>query len=163
MYQAVRKKLRVKMLTRVGWLEGTLHMPERSFLADFMTAAPEFVALTDVTSPARPAPLPYFSLSRDALRVVTVPPEVVNVSSGQEKGALRRHKVYLVLDTGTIVGEIEALPNTRVSDFFSHRRGFVPVFDATLEIGAIAGASAVSEHCGTALVLVDHVVGVGEM
>ena len=84
MYQTVRKKLQVQMLTRVGWLGGTIHLPERSFLADFLTSAPEFLALTNVTSPTRPDRIPYFSLSHAALRVVTVPAEEKALSSEQE-------------------------------------------------------------------------------
>ena len=163
MYQAIRKKLNVQLLTRVGWLTGTLHMPERARLGDFLTAAPAFLTLTDVRSPLKREPIPFFSLSNSALRVVTLPPAEIPTTPERDVSPTKRHRVFVVLDTGTITGEIEALANTRVSDFFAHRRGFVPIFKAKLEIGPIAGAPAVSQNCDCVLVSADHLVGVGEL
>jgi hypothetical protein len=162
MYQTAKRQLRVQMLTRIGWLEGTLHLPERAFLGDYLTHAPEFLTLTDVTSPTRPEPLPYFSLSHDALRVVTVPPGE-KIGAEREQGVTTSHEVHVVLDAGTISGSIEALRDTRVSDFFAHRRGFVPLANAKMKIISVGGAPPVSQDCEMVLVSADHLIGVGEL
>ena len=64
-YKPQQRAVPSAVLTRGGWLRGTLHVPEKSRLADALNRQGEFQRITDVQMPGRFESLAFLAVYRD--------------------------------------------------------------------------------------------------
>lgn len=66
--ESLERKVRARLLTERGWVEGTLRLPKAVRLVDWLNHGGHFLTLSDVEIGA--AALVYVSLRKSAIRVV---------------------------------------------------------------------------------------------
>jgi hypothetical protein len=117
------------MLTDAGWVQGKLHVPERSRLLDFFDHAPEFVALTEVQAEGRDAPLPFLAVQRRAV-LFLIPPEDELPPEEPLARPTKGQSMACLLRGGWLSGRVRAPLEMRLSDYLGHHPGFVVLYDA---------------------------------
>jgi hypothetical protein len=120
-------KVRAQVRTSLGWLEVTFHVPEGRALDDHLTHAPPFVATTDAKLLRTGRTFEFLDLRLAGVSMVA---PVDGVAPPAAASSLT--DVLVVVNSGTIDGQVALLPGARVSDHFAHRRGFLAVRSATL-------------------------------
>jgi hypothetical protein len=152
----------VNLLTDLGWLAGTFHVPTRQSLADFLAPGNHIVKVTRVRIPNENERLPFVALRRDAILVVepTQADELVDtLGSG---GRTSSHRVGCLLPTGILHGTIEVLINVRVSDFLRQQPGLAVLQDCALVPYGQPPDSNHGRRMRTALVNLGRVTGMAE-
>ncbi len=121
-----------RFLTFAGWLRGSLHVPPKVQLVDFLNRGEVLFRLTDASLPETLGVQPFFALQRSA--VIAVIPEVADEKlPAMPVGALQEHPTSWLLPDGSVVhGTIGLLHGVRVSDHLMHRSGFVALREATV-------------------------------
>jgi hypothetical protein len=160
-YAAPQRQVRCRILTHLGWLEGELHLPERAFLVEYLSHAPDFVTLTDVSFPNDARTMPYLALQHRACLVV-IPDEEETRIAMEKVSESESHSVLCILEDASVEGRVEVVRDNRVSDYLMHRRGFLLVEDAQVSTRDPTGAWHTTRD-GAMLVNADRTVGVAEL
>lgn len=130
-YRPDQRQPKVQILTRGGWVSGTLHVPAKNAMVDYMNRPQEFFRMTDVSLQGRDAPLPFLALHRSAMMLL-VPPADEEVLEQRTGGPWETKPVTCLLEFGVVDGTIDVHQGIRVSDFFQNRQGFVLIEEARL-------------------------------
>ena len=121
----VQRKLGI--LSRAGWMTGTLHVPRLRLLSDAIDTAGDFLRLSDVTLPNQLGKVPFFALHRRAATFVVPMDDVKGYDINAITAAKNHFEVSCLFEQGAaLVGELEILVGLRVSDYLTHR-GLMPV------------------------------------
>ncbi len=159
-YRPPQREVALRILTRRAWLDGTLRLPVSAHLLDYLRHAPRFLTLTGVQAEGSEREIPYFSLQRDAMAVV-IPPEGEAGESLPETSPVVSHRVYCLLEQGSIRGTLRVLEHVRVSDYFMNRESFVMLHECVARLPDATGVT-VEQRVPAAVVHSRHILGVSE-
>ena len=122
-YKPQQRAVPSTILTRGGWLRGTLHVPEKNRLAETLGRG-EFQRVTEVAMPGRFEHLEFLAVHRDAMFLVV--PETNEDDDPPRNPHEQRewHRVGFLLEGGVVEGSLATLKDVRVSDFFANRTDF---------------------------------------
>jgi len=164
MHYPTTPQLRVSsdnLLTDLGWCSGTLHVPGRQSLVDFLAPGSHIVKVTRVRVPNETERLPFIGFRRDAIHVV----EPTQSDELLEAGAVGRtssHRVGGLLGEGILHGTLEVLVNVRVSDFLRQQPGLAVLRDCSLVPYGQPSDSNQARRMRSALVNLSRLSGVAE-
>lgn len=128
--QPDHRLLAVRLLTSAGFIDGTLRVLRRAFLADLWDHAPDFVPLTDVQLPGLPERVPFFAVRRQDVVVLIPPADDALIS--QSRGHEVDHAMSALLpDRFVVGGTVGVLHDVRLSDHL-RKPVTIVVRDATL-------------------------------
>jgi len=150
----------VNLLTDLGWCAGTLHVPGRQSLLDFL-AGSQTVKVTRVRIPDEAERLPFIGFRRDAVLVVE-PTQADELLEAGSVGRTSSHRVGCLLGDGVLHGSLEVLVNVRVSDFLRQQPGLAVLRDCSLVPYGQPSDSNQARRMRSALVNLSRVTGVAE-
>jgi hypothetical protein len=156
--QSPDRRVRLRILTERGWIEGSLQLPRVARLVDWLNHTASFLTISDVR--IGDTDLPYLSLRKKAVRLVA-PVREEDVSSYVTAGVPTPRRIWCMLEDGSLRGTLDVLEHVRVSDFLAHHGGFVGLRDAHLHR---RDASGQDERVAlvTAIVPLEGILGVAE-
>lgn len=156
-----QRKAPLRLYTVSGWIEATLHVPEKQPLLDFLNGDRGFLTLTDVSLP-QGTKLPFLALSLDA--VILIQPsldELVEASArSSQRTAIRQ--VSCLFPGGMLMGSLPLPEDTRVSDEMMNSGEFFLVGNCTLGIDAAPSKHAM-EASAHLLLHARKIIGVAEI
>lgn len=155
------RKVPVDVLTGLGWLNGTLHVPAHLALVDHLALGTHALKLTGVGVPNESERLNFLALRRET--VVLVAPALAN--EGDPPGAVAyttELAVACLLPMGMLRGTLRVSYNLRLSDHLQQvgqwltlRRCLLAPYGATAKSPGARGVD-------TAIVNLDHAMGLSE-
>ena len=152
----------VNVLTEVGWVSGTFHVPGRQSLVDFLAPGSHIVKLTRVRIPNERERLPFIGFRRDAI-ILDEPTQADElVDTAGSGGRTTPHRIGCLLGEGILHGTLDVLVNVRVSDFLRQQPGLAVLRDCALVPYGQAAESEQVRRLRYALVNVSRVTGVAE-
>jgi hypothetical protein len=151
----------VNLLTDLGWCAGTLHVPGRQSLADFLAPGTHIVKVSRVRIPDEAERLPFIGFRRDAILVVE-PTQTDELLEAGSVGRTSAHRVGCLLPAGILHGTLEVLVNVRVSDFLRQQPGLAVLRDCSLVPFGQPSDSNQARRMRSALVNLSRVAGVVE-
>jgi hypothetical protein len=107
------RKVSAELLTTLGWLSGTLHVPSHVLLEEHIALGRHDFKLTGVAVPAEPDRLRFLALRRDA--VVVVAPAMAEAEAIPSPFSTPRH-VACLLPGAILRGTLQVFSNMRLSD-----------------------------------------------
>ena len=119
----------VEILVPGGWVSGTLSVPAGQSLTDFLNGAGPFLKLADCRLPGESAPVGFFALQREVIRLVApaAPPEEVETAG--VGGITSPWRISCLFDQGVLDGRLDFLVNLRLSDYLRQQAGYLVVRD----------------------------------
>lgn len=131
-YKPPQSTLAAQVRTAAGPVHGTFHIPKGHSFVDHL-ARFAFWNLTGVTLPGEKGELPFFALRSAAALIVVPEGDEAALQLPPLHGDTEKHRIACLLAKfGTVTGEIELLPNVRVSEYVMHHTGFFCLRDAQL-------------------------------
>jgi hypothetical protein len=161
-YKPQQRAVPATILTRGGWLRGTLHVAEKSRLADALNRQGEFQRVTDVTMPGRFERLDFLAVHRDAMYLVVPELAVDDEPPRNPNDQPEWQRVAFLLEGGVAEGSVATLKDVRVSDFFANRSDFVSIHDVVLRFTP-EGAVAVERRAPRAVINSGCVIGIADL
>jgi hypothetical protein len=152
----------VEILSSLGWLHGTLHVPATQTLLDFFTLSSQVVTATRVRVPQESDVLGFVALRKDAIALIAPTTAGSLLAAPGAFGPTTPRDVACLLDHGVLRGEIDVTVNVRLSD---HLRQHGPHFVVRHCLWAPYGAtlqSLGSKTLDAAIVNMNQVAGVSE-
>lgn len=129
------------ILTDLGWMAATFHVPVRQSLMDFLAPGVQVVKCTRVRVPNYQDRIPFVGLRRDAIFVIEPTQGDELVETAGSVGRTSEHEVGCLLPVGILRGTLEVLVNVRVSDYLRQQPGLVVLRDCQLTpFGEAAGS-----------------------
>jgi hypothetical protein len=104
----------VDVLTDLGWLNGTLHVPRHLALSEFLALGSHALKLTGAGVPDETERLSFVALRRDA--VVLVAPALTEEAAVEASGYTTDLQVACLLPMGMLRGTLRVIYNLRLSD-----------------------------------------------
>lgn len=157
-----QRKVTANILTPVGWLHATMHLPPMQTLFDFINSGQPIVKCTRVRLPKQPLLQSFVALRRES--VVLVAPTIDElVETEGSVGHTRPRKVRCYLDAGTLDGEFEVLINLRISDFLRQQTGLIVLRQTVLTPNEEGSDPTQTRKMPVAIVNLANVVGVAEI
>lgn len=153
------RQVAVDLLTPLGWLNGTLHMPRHLPLAEHLAFGTHDLKLTGVAVPGEPDRLRFLALRRDA--VVVVAPAL----AGEEDVASEyttAHQVACLLPTAVLRGTLRVFVNLRLSDHLQQEGHLVTLRHCLFTPYGSTANSPGARTIHTAIVNVTHGIGISE-
>jgi hypothetical protein len=131
------------ILTTLGWLQGTFHIPKLQSMLDFLAPGVNIIKCSRVRVPGESKTLAFVGLQRDAVHLIEPTQADEHVESPGAVGRTTTRSVACLLPAGVLRGDLEVLVNVRVSDFLRQQQGMFVLRNAVLlPYGAETGASA---------------------
>lgn len=125
------REARCRLYTVAGWMHGTMHIPARVQLLEFLNHSGQIYRMTDVALPGRPSRERFFAVERSAI-IIVIPDNPTEITGVRSIGARRSHHVLWLLPSGSALeGVMDILQDVRVSDHLIHNDGFVVLHGAT--------------------------------
>ncbi len=121
-----------RILTFAGWIEGSLHVMQKSTLLDHLGRGESLLRLTDAWLPGEHMPHPFFALQRASVIAIAPDNDVEPIDSTLSDKPVRRRISWLLSSGGVIEGTIALMEHVRVSDYLVHHDGFVPMEDCRI-------------------------------
>lgn len=157
----IQRKAPVRLFTDSGWMTGTLHVPEKEPLLDFLNSDRTFFTLTEVAL-QHGAKLPFLALARNAILLIEPTEEELVESIGRTSTRTKLRQVSALFQGGMIMGTLALPADSRVSDEVMAASGFLVVGNCTIGLDAPDGPPAM-EAALTVLVSAARLIGVAEM
>jgi hypothetical protein len=123
------RNLSVQVLSSMGWLSATVHLPSQQSLVGFLDQGGRLLCLTGVTVPDRRQPLDFLALRKR--HVILVAPTTES-ELGNESDASVDHHVTCLLESGQVTGLLRGPSRTRLSDYLREHKGFLLLREAEL-------------------------------
>ncbi|MBI4818972.1 MAG: hypothetical protein HY791_22060 [Deltaproteobacteria bacterium] len=159
---ADQREVVTTLLSRSGWVRGTLHVPADATLSEFLESGHEFLPLTKVRIESTEDELPFFALHRSAVLFVMADPDEASKSHKESPAVKEDHELVFLLDVGTIRGKLGVPPQLRLSDFLANPRHYLLVRDVRLKVRD-PWTQVVTAHMQPFVFLsVDAIVGISE-
>ncbi|MFA6958886.1 MAG: hypothetical protein WC538_23690 [Thermoanaerobaculia bacterium] len=115
----------VGIFTRAGWVTGQLHLAAERDLGWYLDGDDSFFRLTEVQLPAEAAPRDFFAVYADEALLV-LPLDNAEQYIAVPEGTSRRD-IACLLAEGTMFGSLDVPLDTRVSDYLTSGRRFIPI------------------------------------
>lgn len=157
-----QRKVTANVLTPLGWLHATMHLPPMQTLFDFLNSGQPIVKCTRVRLPNQPLLQSFVALRRDAITLVAPTIDELVETLGSV-GHTRTRQVRCYLGDGTLDGEFEVLINLRISDFLRQQTGLVVLRQAVLTPNDPGADPAQSRKMPVVIVNLANVVGIAEI
>jgi hypothetical protein len=152
----------VNLLTDLGWFAGTLHVPGRQSLVDFLAPGNHIVKVTRVRIPNESERLPFIAVRRDSISLVEPTQGDELVDTPGSGGRTSSHRVGCLLPVGTLHGSLEVLVNVRVSDYLRQQPGLAVLNDCVLVPYGQAPESTQARKLRVGIVNLSRVTGIVE-
>ncbi len=153
----------VNILTALGWLEGSFHIPKLQSLLDFLAPGVSIIKCSRVRVPGESKTLAFVGLQRDAVHLIEPTQADENIESPGAAGRTTPRNVACLLPAGVLRGDLEVLVNVRVSDFLRQQQGMFMLRNAVLTpYGTDAGAAATFRKFRIVILNPGAAVGVSE-
>ena len=127
------------MLCPLGWIHGTLHVPEEASLLEFLATPTPIIPLTQVRVPRELEIVPFMALHREAMTLVAPVLAQELVDRPSRPGQTATRDVACFLPRGILRGSLEVPLNLRLSDhlrelgeFLVLRHGMLTDYGETL-------------------------------
>jgi hypothetical protein len=159
---ASRPRLRqvpADFLTPLGWLSGTLHVPEHLPLEEHLALGRHDLKLTGVTIPEEPDRLRFLALRRDA--VIVVAPALADEEEPASEFTVARD-VACLLPAGILRGTLRVFSGMRLSDHLQQQGHLVTLRHCLLAPYGATANSAGARSLATAIVNLNHAIGIAE-
>jgi hypothetical protein len=119
------RKVTANVLTDLGWLHGTFHLPPHQSLVDFLAPGVHVIKFTRVQLPQSTERIPFVALRRES--VVLIEPTLGDdlVETAGSVGRTSSRDVTCLLAGGQVRGTLEVLVNVRVSDFLRQQASLI--------------------------------------
>jgi len=156
-----QRKAPVRIYSTSGWIEGTLHVPQRLPLLDFLNEGRRFFTVTEVCL-ERGVNLPFLALARSA--IVFVEPQVDELVEGSARSSVRTRvrQVSCLFPGGMVMGAMALREDARVSDELLDSGRFFLVANCT--VGTDSAGSAPTMAATTHVLLqASKLIGVAEV
>jgi hypothetical protein len=137
---------RVGILTRAGWLTGTLRVPKLHTLADHVETAQRFFRLSDVQLPDTTEKVPFLALQRSAAIFITPLDGQMRNYDRPVPEVASEEEIAFLFDHSMLVGTVDVLYGTRVSDMLMHQNEFIPVRRCSLRAASYLPPEAYATH-----------------
>ncbi|HET8835483.1 MAG TPA: hypothetical protein VFN08_12185 [Gemmatimonadales bacterium] len=158
----ILQRLPIDVLTTLGWLNGTLHLPGHLPLEEYLALGQQDLKLTGVAIPREPERLRFLALRRESVVVVVPPPANEPDHAAASAAFTTTREVACLLPDGMLKGTLRLFSGLRLSDHLQLQGRLVTLRDCLL---TPYGATAQSEHARvlpTALVYLQHAIGFSE-
>jgi hypothetical protein len=111
------RKVNTQILSDLGWLQGTFHVPQHQALMDFFASGVHLMKCTRVRLPEKQDLIPFLAIRREMVVLVqpTLPDELVEAPGSNGRTTPRQVECYLL--QGHLQGSLQVLVNVRVSDY----------------------------------------------
>jgi len=155
------RQVTVEILSTLGWLHGTLHIPVAQTLLDYLTLSSHLITATRVRVPHEPDLLGFVALRRDSITLIA-PTLSIPLPVPTSHGSTSPRDVACLLDHGVLRGQLDVTVNLRLSD---HLRQYGPYLILRHCMVAPYGATLQSPESKTleaAVVNLNRVAGVSE-
>jgi hypothetical protein len=123
------RRTEVEILVPGGWVHGTLSIPAAQSLTDFLHGAGTFLKLADCRLPGESAPVGFFALQREAVRLVAPAAPPNEVETEGVGGITSPWRISCLFDQGVLDGRLDFLVNLRLSDYLRQQAGYLVVRD----------------------------------
>ena len=119
------RRVTANILTGLGWLHGTFHLPPHQSLVDFLAPGVPVIKFTRVQLPQTTELIPFVALRREA--VVLIEPTLGDdlVETAGSTGRTSPRDVICLLTAGQVRGTLEVLVNVRVSDYLRQQASLI--------------------------------------
>jgi hypothetical protein len=119
------RKVTANVLTNLGWLHGTFHLPPHQSLVDFLAPGVDVIKFTRVQLPQTTELIPFVALRREAVMLIepTLGDDLVETAGSVGRTSPR--DVICLLAAGQLRGTLEVLVNVRVSDFLRQQASLI--------------------------------------
>jgi hypothetical protein len=156
------QRLPVDILTTLGWLNGTLHLPSHLPLEEHLALGRDDLKLTGVAIPREADRLRFLALRRESV-IVVVPPLTNGQDDDPSSAAFTTtREVACLLPGWMLKGTLRLFTGLRLSDHLQLQGRLVTLRHCLL---APYGATAQSDHARalpTAIINLDHAIGFSE-
>lgn len=122
----------VRMLTRTGWIEGTMRLTGIVRIVDFI-ANEEFLRLTNVRFEDDENRVEFIAVRCDSILFLIVDSNE-NLDSVQTVGFQDEHRVTCWIDCGAVQGVMLIRLGARLSDFLARHAGLVVVRECSYRV-----------------------------
>jgi len=155
-------RLPVDILTTLGWLNGTLHLPSHLPLVEHLTLGHHDLKLTGVAVPQEPDRLRFLALRRDAVMVVA--PALADVEENQSAlGFTTARDVACLLPSGLLRGTLRIFTGLRLSDHLQLQGRLVTLRHCLLSPYGATAKSDCARELPMVMVNLDHTIGISEL
>lgn len=156
------RRVATQILSPLGWMQATLHVPLEIPLLDFLANPNPVIALTHVRLPKEPDPVPFLAVDRDALIVVAPAFAQELLETAGRFGRTVARDVACFLPGGILRARLEVPLNLRLSDhlrqageFLVLQHGMFTPYGETLQSPESRGLQAI-------VLRRSHAVGIAE-
>lgn len=153
------RQVPAEVLTSLGWLSGTLHVPAHLPLIEHLALGRHDLKLTGVTVPGEPDRLRFLALRRDA--VVVVAPSLEEAEEPPSEFITAR-EVACLLPGGVLRGTLRVFSGLRLSDHLQQQGHLVTLRHCLLAPYGATANSAGARSLHTAIVNLGHAIGIAE-
>ena len=150
------------ILTDLGWLAGTFHVPQRQSLMDFLGSGVGVIKCTRVRVPGEETRLPFVAIRRDAVLVIEPTQGDELIETAGSIGRTAPHRIGCLLPAGILTGALDVLVNVRVSDFLRQQPGLALLHDCRLAPYGQSQDAPQTRRLRTAIVNLSRVTGIAE-
>ena len=156
------RQVTVEILSTLGWLHGTLHVPVAQTLLDYYTLSSQLIAATRVRVPQEPDLRGFVALRRDAITLVAPTLSGPLLAVPGSHGPTVARDVACLLDHGVLRGQLEVTVNLRLSDHLRQQGPYVVLRHCMLAPYGATIQSPDSKTFEAAIVNLLRVAGVSE-
>jgi hypothetical protein len=150
------------VLTSLGWLHGTFHVPRLQSLLDFLAPGVSLVKFSRVRIPNESKTLAFLGLQRDAIQLIEPTQPDEHIESPGAVGRTTPRTVACLLPSGILRGELEVLVNVRVSDFLRQQQGMFVLRNGVLAPYGTDPAASTARKFKAVILNPGTVIGVSE-
>jgi hypothetical protein len=153
------RQVAVDLLTTLGWLNGTLHVPRHLPLEEHLALGRHDLKVTGVAVPHEPERLRFLSLRRDAVAVVA--PALAEEEEPVSEQTTAR-QVACLLPGGILRGTLRVWVNLRLSDHLQQQGQLITLRRCFLAPYGATAHSPEARTLHTAIVNLTHALGISE-
>jgi hypothetical protein len=156
------RRVTANILTDLGWLHGTFHLPPHQSVVDFLAPGVQVIKFTRVQLPQTVELIPFVALRREA--VVLIEPTLGDdlVETAGSGGRTSPRDVICLLAAGQVRGTLEVLINVRVSDFLRQQASLIVLRRCVFAPHGEPANSTKTRQMGCVIVNLSAAIGVAE-
>jgi hypothetical protein len=156
------RKVNTQILSDLGWLQGTFHVPQHQALMDFFASGVHLMKCTRVRLPGQKELIPFLAIRREMVALVqpTLPDELVEAPGSIGRTMPRKVECFLL--QGQLRGNLEVLVNVRVSDYLRQQPNLLVLRECVFHPYGVAADSAQIRRMPLAIVNTARALGVAE-
>ena len=150
------------VLTPLGWLNGTFHIPRMQSLVDFLSSGSPILKFVRVRVPHENKLVAFAGLRRESVQLIEPTQPDEQIETPGFAGRTTQREVGVLIPSGIVRGRLDVLVNVRVSDFLRQQQGMAVLRGATLAGYGADPAGAGIRRFHTVVVNLGQVIGVAE-